>query len=120
MEELHRKADEHLNVLLRRRDEDDERGRRLEKNLEKMRQINEDEKGTKYFYKKISMDNKEEVIEALVEEEDSEDEGYWREEEEKKENEETEDQEEKKEIARKFYERLWRKRKTKNRKEREL
>jgi hypothetical protein len=79
VEELHKKADAHLNVLLRRRDEDDERGRRLEKNLEKMRQINQDEKGTKYFYKKISMDNKKEVIEALVEEEDSEDGGDWRE-----------------------------------------
>merc|ERR1712194_795739 len=118
VEEVHKKAEEHLRTLIRKRDEGDEREKRLKKNLEKMKQIDEDERGTKYFYQRVRMENKRETIEGLIREPDSEDE----EEEEKKEgeDEETKDPEKMKEIAKNFYERLWRKRKTSHRRQEEL
>ena len=118
VEEVHKKAEEHLRTLIRKRDEGDEREKRLKKNLEKMKQIDEDERGTKYFYQRVRMENKRETIEGLIREPDSEDE----QEEEKKEgeDEETKDPEKMKEIAKNFYERLWRKRKTSHRRQEEL
>merc|ERR1712194_946059 len=74
VEEVHEKAEEHLRTLIRKRDEGDEREKRLKKNLEKMKQIDEDERGTKYFYQRVRVANKRETIEGLIREPDSEDE----------------------------------------------
>lgn len=116
-EELHRKAEEHLRDLIRKRDEADEREKRLKNNLEKMKRIDEDERGTKYFYKKVKMENKKECIEELTREENSD-------EEEKDEEDEkwktTSEIEKMKEIAHNFYDNLWKKRRTSNRKQGEL
>ena len=115
LEELHQKADRRLHELMKARDEANERTKILEKNLQKMEQIDNDEKGTKYFYQKIKMDYKKEKIEALKREDESdqeeEEEMREDEDEEKEEEKDTRDMEEMKEIARRFYERLWRKRK---------
>ena len=83
--------------------------KRLKKNLDKMEEIDKDEKGTRYFYQKVRMENKKETIETLLEEKDSESEG------EERVMNETSKPEEMKETARMFYERLWRKRKVSNR-----
>jgi hypothetical protein len=119
VEELHQKAELHLRNLMRERDGEDERKRRLKKNLEKMQQIDEDERGTIYFYQRIRMENRKDQIEELEREPNSEDEEIEEEEEEEKWK-KTREPEEMKEIARDFYETLWRKRKTSHRKQEKL
>ena len=109
LDELQSKAERRLQEMMRRRDDEDERAKRLKKNLDKMEEIDKDEKGTRFFYQKVRMENKKEIIDTLVEEKDSESEG------EERVMNETSKPEEMKEIARRFYERFWRKRTVNNR-----
>ena len=65
--EVEEKAADHLDKLVEESDEEDERKRRTEQNVEILREVQEEEKGTRSF-SKIKRAHRQEEIFALIEE----------------------------------------------------
>ena len=104
---MDREANRYFRELTREREETDEERRRIEKKLEKLEEIEKDEKNTSAFYKKAKVGRQEGDIEKLAEKIAEMEEGKAIE----IETEHT-DEKEKRRIARNFYEQLWKKRET--------
>ena len=68
LKELEEKADAHMEELLEARYEINEQRRRTAKNLEMLREVQEDERGTKSFFGKMKVAHSKEEIFALIEE----------------------------------------------------
>ena len=102
--ELEEKASQHLDVLLEERERGDERRWRLEKNLEILREVQEEERSSRSFFSKLKTARKREEIFALVEEEREKESGEKKEIEHRK-------QEDIERICTGFYKDLWKKRK---------
>jgi hypothetical protein len=66
--ELEEKATTHLDELLEKRDEGDARKRRAERNVEILREVQEEERGSRSFFNKLKRAHKKEEIFALMEE----------------------------------------------------
>ena len=100
LRELERKAEEELDKLLEERQEANERRRQVERDLEALREVQEEERSTKSFSSKLWSAYKKEDMFALVEEKEDPD---------TREKEEIEHREidELKRIAAKFYQDLW-------------
>jgi hypothetical protein len=108
LEELEEKASDHLDKLLEERDEGDGRKRRAEKNVEILREVQEEERGTRSFFGKLKQAHKKEEIFSLMEE------VVNRETDEKIEVERTE-KEDIQRVATGFYKTLWQKRRVSHR-----
>ena len=104
IDEMDKKANTKLEMMIEKRDEMDERKTRLKENMRKMREIEEDERGTRSFYNTVRMyDRKKENITSMIETTED-DEG-------KTQEKEYDDIKDMKRIARDFYAKLWRRRK---------
>ena len=68
MNELHEKATEQLDKLLDERNENNEKKRRVEKNLNRLKEIDEEDRATSGFFGKMKVAHKKEEIYALIEE----------------------------------------------------
>ena len=108
IEELDREANIQLRKLIKERDESDDKKIRARETVERLQEIDEDEKNTRMFFDRVKLDRKKDEIEKLEEE---------------IENDETkemmkvdrEDREGKGRIVKKFYEDLWSKRRVSHR-----
>jgi exonuclease III len=104
IDELDRAANTELERTIEKRDEIDERKRRLKENMRKMKEIEEDERGSSYFYNKVKLyPTKKENITSMIE--------TTKDIEGNKHEKEYENIKDMKRIAKEFYEKLWRKRK---------
>ena len=65
--ELDGKANDYLDRLIRDRDDNDDKKRRVEKIIETLEQIEDEDRPTKNLYRKTRLDRKRERIEALAE-----------------------------------------------------
>ena len=66
--EVEEKAADHLDKLVEERDEGDERKRRTEQNVEILREVQEEDRGTRSFFSKLKRAHRQEEIFALIEE----------------------------------------------------
>ena len=104
IDELDRNANTNLELMIEKRDEVDERKIRLQENLRKRREIEEDERGSRSFYNTVKLyPNKKENITSMIET-TKDDEG-------KTQEKEYDDIKDMKRIAKDFYANLWRRRK---------
>ena len=114
MKELNVKAMKHLYKLIKERDDMDERKQKIQEEIQRLKEINEDERNTRMFFERTKTSRKQEMIEELEEEiEESEEKGKRKQKKKKnmkKEKSKTNDIEEMKGIAKRFYEKLWSKR----------
>jgi hypothetical protein len=101
--EVEEKAANHLDKLIEERDEGDARKNRLEKNIEMLREVQEEERGTRNFFNKLKQAHRREEIFALIEVEVNKDTD------EKIETERTEKADIQR-VATNFYKDLWKKR----------
>jgi hypothetical protein len=106
--EVEEKAADHLDKLMEERDEGDGRKRRAEKNIEILREVQEEERGSKSFFSKLKRPHRREEIFALMEETVNKDTD------EKIEIERTE-KTDKERVATGFYKDLWKKRRVSQR-----
>lgn len=100
--ELDEKANTHLHELIKKRDDEDERKRKIKDEIEKMYDAQNNDRATKQFFDKTKKNKRKEHIDELLKKEDEKEET-------------TSDIKEMKEIAKKFYEQLWQNRRVSNR-----
>ena len=113
LREMEEKAEDHLDKLLEELNEGNAKKRRIEKNLEMLRQIQEEERTSKSFFNKIKNVYHSQEIHTLIEE-------YTEKDTEEKREVERRETTDLQRIATTFYKDLWKKRRVRNRNQNDL